>query len=127
MSVTNLDFIVSTNEDWRDTMEIKEGDPLAFVDLTGSTFAAHLRAPIESLIPDLIMDTTNGKLFFDPDQADEDLVGRLSFNVPKAEMQYIHPATYEIDILWTNPDGLVKRIVAGKVYAQRGVTRTVNL
>ncbi len=127
MTVTALNFVVSTNEDWRDTLEIKKGDPAEHVDLTGSTFEAHMRAPIESLIPDMILSTANTRLFFDPDQDDEDLKGRLSFNVPKELMQYVVPATYEIDILWTNPEGQVDRIVAGKVIAQRGVTRTVNL
>lgn len=123
MSLTIVNFIVSTNEDWQDSLLIQSGDPLEAVDLTGSTFKAHLRAPIEALSPEIELSTANERLFFDPDQADPDLKGLLSFNVPHAVMRYVAIGTYSMDIVWTNVDGVVDRIVNGTVQVQRGVTR----
>jgi hypothetical protein len=123
MSMTVIEYLVLTNEDWVDTLELttlaedEEDDP-APVDLTGSSFAAHIRTSPDALNKIVIATTGNGRLV-----VAEPANGLLAWNIPAEEMAVIEPGVYFYDIVWTSADGIIDTIAAGHVTVQRGVTR----
>lgn len=120
MSLTIVDYLVRTNEDWRDSLNLTSGvgEEAEPVDLTGSTFAAQIRSSPDALFVLLEASTTNGRLVI-ADAAG----GVLSWNITADEMATLVPATYAYDIVWTNPDGLIDTFVAGTLTVERGITR----
>lgn len=120
MSLTIVDYLVATNENWRDSVTLESGDPAGPVDLTGSTFRAHLRQPAEALHTVLVCTTENGRLVIADQEED---TGVLAWNVPVEVLQYIEPGEYAYDVVWTDAEGNIDRFMAGKVTIQRGVTR----
>ena len=120
MSLTIIDYLVKTNEDWLDGLFLDDGaDPPEPHDLTGSSFRAHLRASPESLVVVLECSTANGRLLI----ASDPETGGLAWNVMKAEMKLIEPGVYHYDMLWTKPDGHEDVVAAGTITVERGITR----
>jgi hypothetical protein len=120
MSLTIIDYLVLTNEDWEDGLVLDDGgDPAEPLDLTGSSFRAHLRPAPGSLLVTLEASTANGRLVI----ADNPESGTLNWNVPKALMATIEPGEYVYDIVWTKPDLSSDTVAAGTVTVHRGVTR----
>jgi hypothetical protein len=120
MSLTIIDYLVLTNEDWVDSLLLDDGgDPAEPVDLTGSEFLAQLRSEPGSLTVVLEASTDNGRLVI----SSEPETGGLSWNIFQDEMRLIEPGVYHYDIVWTRPGGYADTIVAGKVTVERGITR----
>lgn len=121
MSLTLVDYLVLTNEDWRDTLDLfvgddpETGDP---VDLTGSSFRAQLRTSEHTLNVSLECSTTNGRLV-----VDEPASGRVSWNVPPEILRTLEPGVYVYDMVWTNAGGVEDTFIAGTVTIKRGITR----
>lgn len=120
MSLTIVDYLVRTNEDWRDSLSLTTGvgDDAEAVDLTGSTFSAQIRSTPDTLLVLMEASTTNGKLVI-ADAAG----GVLSWNIAADEMATLVPAIYAYDMVWTNPDGIIDTFVAGTLTVERGITR----
>jgi len=121
---TEINYLVSTNEDWRDGFLIEEA--AAPVDLTGSSFIAHIRETENTLSIVLAASTDNGLLEIAPDQGDtgSETTGVVSWNVPETTMRLIEPGEYVWDIVWIDADGNQDMIAAGSVEIKRGITRT---
>ncbi|WAJ27140.1 hypothetical protein [Antarcticirhabdus aurantiaca] len=119
MSLTTVDFLIATNEDWRDALTLTEGEAETPVNLAGSSFVAQLRQPAEALHIILEASTANGMLQITAPTTD----GTVAWNVPPEVLRLIPPGDYAYDMVWTNADGIVDRFVAGKVTIQRGITR----
>jgi hypothetical protein len=123
MSFFTINFAVSTNEDWVDTLaivEIPEGedDPVP-LDLEGTSFLMHIRKAATTLAIVMVLSTSNGRLIIEPDEED---VGKLTFFVPEVEM--LDPGVYVHDIVWTLADGREINFAEGTLTVKLGVTRT---
>ncbi|HEY8356696.1 MAG TPA: hypothetical protein VIL30_04465 [Ramlibacter sp.] len=117
MSLTTVNYLVLTNEDWRDTLELENnGDP---VDLTGSAFRAQLRTTADTLAVALDASTSNGRMVIADAPG-----GILSWNVAPEVLEDMEPGTYVYDIVWTTPGGVEDTIVDGTITLKRGVTRS---
>jgi hypothetical protein len=120
MSLTIIDYLVKTNEDWLDGMFLDDGaGPPVAHDLTGSSFKAHIRTEPDSLTVVLECSTDNGRLLISSDPE----TGGLSWNVMRAEMRLIEPGVYHYDMVWTRPGGYADTVIAGTVTVERGITR----
>ena len=119
-SLTIVDYLVLTNEDWRDGLVITaDDDGDVPVDLTGSSFLAHIRDNADRLHVIVTASTDNGKLVVSDPPTD----GVLSWNINADEMATITPGDYVYDIVWTTAGGVIDTIIAGKITVKRGVTR----
>lgn len=118
MSVNVVDYIVATNEDWRDTLDLTSGDADTPVDLTGSIFIAHLRPAPDTLYTTIEASTLNGRIVI----ADAK-TGQISWNINTDEMRLIAPGVYFYDIVWISAENAVDNFVAGTVTVIRGITR----
>lgn len=126
--VWTIDFLVGTNEDWRDVITLYEpwdgasdGEPPPAehdtVDLTAATFAMHLRKSLGDTSAALVLTSANNRLGLSGTPTD----GRLMWNVDKTVMSKIAPGTYLHDIVMTQ--GGVDRVIArGTVEITKGVT-----
>jgi hypothetical protein len=121
---TEIDYLVSTNEDWRDSLLIAEDEEP--VDLTGSSFIAHIRETKDTLSIILAASTDNGLLEIAPNQGETFSVdtGVVSWNVAETTMRLIEPGKYVWDIVWIDADGNQDMIAAGSIEIVRGITRT---
>lgn len=121
---TEIDYLVLTNEDWRDGIVIEDDD--GPVDLTDSTFVAHIRETANKLSIILAASTDNGLLEIAPDQGDtgSETTGVVSWNVPETTMRLIVPGEYVWDIVWIDADGNRDTIAGGAIEIRRGITRT---
>jgi hypothetical protein len=120
MSLTIIDYLVLTNEDWEDSIELDDGaeDPEP-LDLTGSSFKSQLRTEEGSLTVVLECSTDNGRLVIDADP----LTGKVSFNVSKSMLSLMTPGVYVYDTVWIKPDLSQDTVAAGTVTVKRGITR----
>lgn len=121
MSLTQVDYLIRTNEDWRDSLELTTGEPESAVpvDLTGSTFRAEIRSAPDLLTVILEASTENDRLVISDPATD----GILSWNISTSVMAQLKPGLYVYDIVWTQPNGVVDTFVAGNITIERGVTR----
>lgn len=132
MSYTEINYLVSTNEDWRDGLTIAsgEGNEEGPVSLVGSSFIAHVRRAEDALAIVMVASTDNGRLVIAEELdtgSDPESVGVLLWNVTDDEVrQHFEPGSYVYDILWFEPGGTVDMIVAGKIEVVRGITRPVE-
>lgn len=112
---TKIDFLISTNEDWLDALVLKDGENNP-IDLTGSTFRAHIRREPDALTVVLNATSANGLLVI--------LESAAAWNVPFATIvEKLNPGTYAYDFLWTDADGVVTRIAEGTLTVELGITR----
>lgn len=126
--IWTIDFVVGTNEDWRDILTLYEpwdgasdgeAPPAEHdtLDLTAATFAMHLRRAPGDTTAALILSSANSRLGLSGTPTD----GRLIWNVDKTVMSKIAPGIYVHDI--TMAQGGVDRVVArGTVEIVLGVT-----
>lgn len=125
MSLFTINFAISTNEDWVDTLvftEIPEGEEEAEpLDLAGTSFLMHLRTLPTRLATVLVLSTGNGRIIIEPDEED---VGKLTFHVPQETVDDIDPGTYVHDIVWTLADGREINFAEGTLTVKLGVTRS---
>lgn len=129
MSYTEINYLVSTNEDWRDGLTIASGEGDEPVSLVGSSFIAHVRRAEDALAIVMVASTDNGRLVIAEELdtgGDPENAGVLLWNVTDDEMRLIEPGEYVYDILWFEPGGTVDMIVAGKIEVVRGITRPVE-
>lgn len=120
MSLTIIDYLVLTNEDWTDSLILDDGgDPAEPINLTGSSFEAQLRDAPGSLTVVLACSTGNGRLVI----SSEPETGGISWNVMRNEMRLIEPGVYHYDMVWTRPGGYADTVIAGTVTVERGITR----
>ena len=123
MSLVTINFAVSTNEDWVDTIAIVEdpgGEDEGPADLTGSSFLMHVRKTAPTLAVMLILSTDNGRLIIEPGEED---AGKLTFYVAQDVIESIDPGTYVHDVVWTLPDGREVNFADGTLQIALGVTR----
>lgn len=122
MSLWTVNFVVATNEDWRDSISLVtnpgESDEAPY-DLTGSSFSMQLRNVAESLRVVLDLSTDNGRIIV----ADPETGGNLSIFVPKSAIDEIGPGSFSHDIIWTRGDGAIVNLAAGTVTFTLGITR----
>lgn len=123
MSYTEINYLVSTNEDWRDAMQIEDDD--GPVSLAGSSFIAHIRRFQDDLAVVLECSTSNGLLTIadGQDETASQTVGVLSWNVTDDVLRLIEPGEYVYDVLWSEPGGSVDMIAGGSIQIVRGITR----
>lgn len=119
MPLVRMDYAVNTNEDWVDTFQIVSGDPPIPVDLTGSTFTAHVRRAATDLDTVIEASTANGKLVVSSPPSD----GLVSWNVPREQLEILKSRDYVYDIVWTRADGREIAFAVGTIDLQLGVTR----
>ncbi|WP_019997235.1 hypothetical protein [Aureimonas ureilytica] len=119
MSITLVNYLVSTNEDWRDAIALVQGEAEDPVDITDDEFVAQLRLPVEALHVLLEASTTNGFLQIVPPGT----TGLLAWNVPASIMRTLPPGIYPYDMVWTREGNAIDRFAAGIVTIERGVTR----
>jgi hypothetical protein len=121
MSLTVIDYLLKTNEDWQDSIELDDGavspTPL---DVTGSSFLAHVRTEPDSLDIVLAASTANNMLVI----AEDPTTGVVSWNVPKSVLSLIEPGVYVYDMVWTKADTSEDTVVEGTITVKRGITRT---
>lgn len=122
MPLYSINFEVSTNEDWVDTLQFQEGSEGSEtpVDLTGTSFLMHIRRTPTQLAEDLVLSTANGRLIIEP--APED-AGKLSVYVPKDTVNDLTPGPYVFDLIWTMSDGREVNLAAGSLTVNLGITR----
>lgn len=129
---TEINYLVATNEDWRDGLEIATGEAeeRTPVSLIGSSFIAHIRRADDALNAVMVASTDNGRLVIAEEMGtggDPESVGVLLWNISDDEVrQHFEPGEYVYDILWFEPGGGVDMIVAGKIEVVRGITRPVE-
>lgn len=119
MSFTVVDYLVTTNEDWRDALELTD-DQDAPIDLSGSTFLAHIRESSDSLSVALVASTENGRLAI----ADPPTSGIIAWNLAASELALVPPGVYVYDIVWTSAGDIADTVVGGTITVKRGITRT---
>ena len=122
MSLFQINFSVSTNEDWLDTLSFAaevEGEPEPY-DITDSSFLMHIRKEATKLSTVLVLSTENGRIIVEPAMED---VGKLTLSVPKETVDDIDPGTYVHDIVWTMGDGREVNLAQGTLTVNLGVTR----
>lgn len=122
MSLYQINFAVSTNEDWVDTLQFQEGPEGSQtpVDLTGSSFLMHVKEAATQLAEELILSTDNGRLIIEPAPEDE---GKLSIYVPQETVNDLNPGVYVFDVVWTMADGREVNLAAGTLTVILGITR----
>lgn len=120
MAAYTLDIVVATNEDWKDALSFVTGDPATAVNLTGAVFEMHIRRTLDDPTTVLRLSTepSNGRLVISSPAT----LGILSFNVPDEVMASLTPGEYAHDLMMT-VGGVVRRIAAGAVTVEQGVTR----
>lgn len=126
--IWTIDFVVGTNEDWRDVITLYEPWSGASageapppdqpkVNLTAATFAMHLRKAVGDTTAALVLSSANSRLGLSGAPAD----GRLIWNIDKTVMSKIAPGLYVHDIVMVQ--GSVDRVIArGTVEVVKGVT-----
>lgn len=122
MALYEINFSVSTNEDWVDALKFQEGPEGSetAIDLTGSSFLMHVKETATQLSEDLILSTGNGRLIIEPAPEDE---GKLSIFVPQETVNDLNPGSYVYDIVWTMADGREVNLAAGTLTVNLGITR----
>lgn len=130
MSLWKVDFSVSTNEDWVDTIAVVENqgeeDEVAY-DLTGAELRMQIRSKAETLKVLLELSTDNGRLIIEDPVGDELYPNKITVYVPQATVDNLKPGNvYVYDIVWTRPDSQVINFIAGTVAVNLGVTRDDN-
>lgn len=118
MSVIIVDYLVYTNEDWRDTLQLTTGEDETPIDLTGCSLRAHVRKTKNTLKKLIDASTLNGRLVIVDAPA-----GVVAWDVPVAEIELIEPGVYPYDMVLTDADGNVDAFAAGTLTIERGVTR----
>lgn len=120
MTLFSINFAISTNEDWVDSLVFVSGEEQEPLDLSGSSFKMQLRTVPEKLTKIDEFSTENSRLVIEP--AIED-VGKLSIVVPKETVDNISPGVYVYDLVWTMADGRAVNLAAGTVTVKLGITR----
>ncbi|MCO5164653.1 MAG: hypothetical protein M9939_26545 [Mesorhizobium sp.] len=122
-SLFRIDIEVSTNEDFREAIVLRETaensggghDP---IDLTGHSFRQHIRRSVESL-SEFQLDADNGRLTVLGDPVD----GVLAWHVEDEDLRALGAGTYVHDIVWIFPDGAEVQFAIGSVTITQGITR----
>ena len=122
MSLYEINFTVSTNEDWVDTLQFQEGveGDQTPVDLSGSSFLMHVRQEATQLAEVLILSTDNGRVIIEP--APED-TGKLSIYVSQETVDDLDPGAYVFDMVWTMADSREVNLASGTLTVILGITR----
>ena len=127
--IWEVDFVVQTNEDWRDILTLYEPwegmdgstPPPAEqpkIDLTDAVFSMHLRSEVDATIVALSLTSANGRIGLSGTPAD----GKIIWNVDVAVMATVAPGIYVYDLVMTQDE--VERVIArGTVEVVKGVTR----
>lgn len=123
MSYTEINYLVATNEAWRDAIEIEDADgPVPLID---AFFIAHIRRTPNDLDVVLECSTYNGRLVIadGQDETAGENVGVLSWDVPVEILRLIEPGSYSYDLLWFEPGQEPDMIAGGTIQVVRGITR----
>lgn len=127
--IWEVDFVVQTNEDWRDIITLYEPwdgmdgstPPPAEqpkIDLTDAVFSMHLRSEVDATIVALSLTSANGRIGHSGTPND----GKIIWNVDVAVMSTVAPGIYVYDLVMTQDE--VDRVIArGAVEVVKGVTR----
>lgn len=112
-----IDYLISTNEDWLDAIELNDGAPTpAPLDLTGWSFHSQIRVSAEDATVMLDASTANGLHLI--------ISSACAWNIAKAILAARLPAgVYVYDTVGTDPDGRAVRVAEGVITAETGVTR----
>lgn len=130
MSLWEIKFAVSTNEDWVDTIAVVENqgeeDELPY-DLTGSSLRMHIRSAAEKLKVLLELSTDNGLLIIEPAEGGDPYPNKFTVFVPQQTVDDLKPGnSYVYDIVWEKPDGRLINFIAGTIAVNLGITRDDN-
>lgn len=130
MSIWKIDFSVSTNEDWVDTIAVVEnpgeGDEAPY-DLTGASLRMQIRKTAPVLKIELDLSTDNGLLIIEDPVGDEPYPNKITVYVPQATVDNLKPGNvYVYDIVWTQPDGRLINFISGAITVNLGITRDDN-
>ena len=105
-----LNYRITRGDDFADTVTIKEGDPLAAVDVSARVFTAQVRATADgSVVAQMAIDMTDAA------------TGQVTYSIPDATT-----ATMGGDYVWDfqqSSGGVVRTLMGGKFRVASDVTR----
>jgi len=115
-TVASRDFYIPQGATWSQPMVWKTGSPAAAVNLTGYTARMHVRKNIASPSPTVTLTTENGGITLGG------ALGTIELDIAASAATTIPAGFYVYDLeLVTGAN--VRRLLQGKIYVERNVTR----